>query len=341
VIRHASSTITSGSGYHSIRVVHVTAWTSYIPSFEALGRMLAIPMPQAIERIRKVTADGIFQGLISRNEAFAVVAEETWNSLGRPSYRVALPLATALTETRLNIDEKFLYFPHEVFAVDIPSGLDIRNNDGNRLLGLLVGRASRADLRGPRGDGPQLVVTTPRTDGSWNLIILQTWENAPSPSQCFVTLTPDSTVEERLNVPLDGAEQVTPSTDDKTTRQMISLAIGAALFAVSANSRFVKPIHRHSSKHSKRKAANRPPEPRRWSLGADIRLPNRPSATAATGNTGDGLQWAHLRQGHLRLTPCGPLDSRHYELRYIAPTIVRPDLPMVPAATRHTLESHV
>mgnify|MGYP001267528816 CR=1 FL=1 len=54
----------------------MTAWTSYIPSFAALGRMLAIPIPQAIERIRKVTADGIFQGLISRNEAFAVVAEK-------------------------------------------------------------------------------------------------------------------------------------------------------------------------------------------------------------------------------------------------------------------------
>jgi hypothetical protein len=123
---------------------------------------------------------------------------------------------------------------------------------------------------------------------------------------------------------------------------MVSLVLGSAMFAVAANSRFVRRVETHGKKRTGRRAGNRPPEPRRWTLGADILLPR---GRAAGGEESDdasdedrSLRFGHIRQGHLRFTPCGPREDRSYVLRYIAPTIVRADLPLAPMATRHAMD---
>ena len=67
-------------------------------------------------------------------------------------------------------------------------------------------------------------------------------------------------------------------------------------------------------------------------LGREIELP--PSVLklldAHRDSSGPGreLTHAHLRRGHLRHQRKGPMESPRIELIYVAPTIVRPDLPM-------------
>jgi len=69
-------------------------------------------------------------------------------------------------------------------------------------------------------------------------------------------------------------------------------------------------------------------------LGRAIDLP-RPLAATQTHASGGGthiLHWSHSRSAHARWQPVGPRKDPSYELRFIAPVIVRPDLPARPHA---------
>lgn len=68
-----------------------------------------------------------------------------------------------------------------------------------------------------------------------------------------------------------------------------------------------------------------------WCVGSEIALPTPAvdhkyidGERPATG----GLSTSHVRSGHMRIQPMGPRDNRRYEMIFIAPTVVRPDLPM-------------
>jgi hypothetical protein len=317
----------------------MSRWTEYTPSFDYVARKEGIPLPEAIALVGDAVKHGIENGSLAFNEAFSFSCEERWNRLGRPSYRVALPLAEALTRTDLDLKGSFLRFPHAAFALELPSSFVLRNQSGGRLSGLLVSGANDFVLApGARG----IRVEAPDGEGTWRFIVMQLWEGEFEPVSCILTLAPTDSVGEKLRAALNAKSHDASITDEKTTQQLVALAMGAALFAVGSN-KFVRPVGTGlPSKRRGRRAGNRPPEPRRWTLGADIQLPRGGAVRSATDETsepGEGreLQWAHIRQGHLRLTPSGPREDRSYVLRYIAPTVVRADLPLAPRATRHAM----
>lgn len=332
----------------------MSRWTGYIPGFDRAARMTGLPLPGAIRRYTQFVQDGIASGRLAANDSMTLAGELAWHRLGRPSYRVAAPLAHALTRTRLDIDAAFIRFPHAAWGIELPLGVDIRNLAGNRLEGLLVSAMRETDLAPAT---LRLRAIAPDGKGTWRLLVCQRWAHEDDTVSFALTLWPGVTVSERIAevTGAGGASKCrTPQkhdvtiTSDDTLGQIVSLVVGAAMFAVSANQRFVRPVTRHGRRGRRRgrKARNRPPEPRRWTLGADIVLPGGGSSPGHTGGVagGDGggggrcLRFAHIRQGHLRMTPTGPRDDRRYVLRYIAPTVVRPDLPLAPRATRHRLD---
>lgn len=317
----------------------MSRWSEYIPLSDYYAREVGVPLREAVQTVGKVIEEGVRTGKLQTFEMVSYLAERNWTELGRPSYRVSTALAEALVETDLDIQAKHIRFPHSVFGIEIPRGFTLLNAQGRRLLGLLV-TATRLSPTGDQAGAYVLGIEAPDGEGPWGFTVCQTWEGEEeTPATFRVRLDPDDVVGERLK------EMTTKRVDDAVTvpesrARLVALALGAALFAVGANSKFVRPIQA-GGKRQGRKAHNRPPEPRRWSLGADIVLPRRgkpAGPTEPTEGSGRSLQWAHVRQGHLRLVPTGPRSERTYVLRYIAPTVVRPDLPLAPRATRHLLD---
>lgn len=67
---------------------------------------------------------------------------------------------------------------------------------------------------------------------------------------------------------------------------------------------------------------------RGWKVGSEIDLP-RPLVNRLERRdpTGRELEYGHVRSGHMRMQPCGE-GSRDRKLIFVAPTVVRPDLPI-------------
>jgi len=68
-----------------------------------------------------------------------------------------------------------------------------------------------------------------------------------------------------------------------------------------------------------------------WLVGTDEMFIRRPTERRP-GRTGTGqeLEWAHIRGGHLNFYWCGPRSEPKLEPRWLTPTTVRPDLPFKP-----------
>lgn len=66
---------------------------------------------------------------------------------------------------------------------------------------------------------------------------------------------------------------------------------------------------------------------RGWKVGSEIELP-RPIVIGKESGEWQGgeLSASHIRSGHMRMQPCGP-KSQDRKLIFVAPTVVRPDLP--------------
>lgn len=330
------------------------SWTGYTPAFDIYAKQAGIPLPKAIDELGATIQRGVAEGSLLINEAIGHLAERTWNTMGRPSYRVAPALADALADTDLDLDATFIRFPHPVFGIELPASFDLRNRGGHRLEGLLVSAVREETTQAGRAIG----IDAPDGAGDWRFIVLQTWRDEDGAPVVFtLSLKPGDRVGARIReieANADFSEAYVKRGHDGTItgedalRRIIALALGSALFAVGANARLVRPVGRPPEARKKRqgrRADRRPPEPRRWVLGADISLPGRADRPAGAGADTDdedapgrSLRWSHVRQGHLRLTPTGPRSDRRYVLRYIAPTIVRPDLPLAPRATRHAMD---
>jgi hypothetical protein len=343
----------------------MSRWTTYTPNFDKLAKLNNISIGAALELTARHIMGGLGTNTYEINSAIALAGEIAWHNSGRPSYRVSTQLAETLAETRLDIDAAHLRFPHAAFALEFPPGFDIRDNKGRRLNGLLV--SAVRETRVPTEEQQELVdagwaadkavnikAEAPDGVGYWRLNVAQDWEGDHHEVNMMLTMCAGTTVADVMANALTprgdlprGYTDLTEAlpghdgniTSDHVLRRILSLALGAALFAVSANSRFTRRV---VSRSRRRPRPNRPPEPRRWSLGADIQLPrgrtvSAPGDPLTESEEGQGLTFSHIRQGHLRLTPCGPGDDRRYNLRYIFPTRVRPDLPLPPQATRHRI----
>ena len=193
---------------------------------------------------------------------------------------------------------------------------------------------------------------------SWKLLVVQSWSGEERKDNPFFVVTIDK------NKPL--SESISAAafkdrsgewfygigrsrTELNPLLRMAKLVIGSALFSVGANHKFLHriPERRGAAKRRARAKKKRRPvgyedkDRRVWSMGPSIKLPNRGGGGGSSSKSDSGrLKWAHMRQGHLRLQRVGPRGKGKYSLRYIPPTVVRPDLgfPEGYKATRHDMD---
>lgn len=309
-------------------------WTAYRSFVSDLSKEHSIAVDKVCDCAQIALDEDVRS---SAPECFSMVAEINWIKIGRPSYRVATPLANALVKTNLDIDSSFVRFPHGVFSVEFQEGHKIGD-----LKSLLVFAASAETVatepggrRYSRADSIRQSKPVPPDGKSHWVLSVSADVGKPDYDHhpISISLNPGEKLSDRLDL-LDTTEEM---------KGFVKLALGVAMFSVSANAGMVKRIgpRKKTGKRSKKSRLREASAKRLWSLGADILLPGSGSGDSVrSGGDGEGsreLSFAHIRQGHLRMQALGSVDSRHYELRYIAPTVVRPDLPLSPAATRHKI----
>lgn len=288
-----------------------------------------------------------------------LVAERGYEALKRPSYQVDGKLCAALQETRLDLDPRHLQFPHAAFALELPlegPGVIQDEGSGRCLMAILIASVTRRS----RGQAVGYKCEIPVNESAWNTVIVQRWEeeDALDPAWFLIKQEDGFTVAEAVERACSRPFRETVYSEDDggvrasqdTLRRMARLAIGASLFAVGANTKFCTRVPEPRAKRKRREKAQKKGQPvslddvevQRWKLGHTINLPRGSQGRGGDGSEeGRELKFSHLRQGHLRMQRVGSKGEYKYVLRYIKPTIVRPDLgfPEGYRATKHRLDT--
>jgi hypothetical protein len=260
--------------------------------------------------------------------------EQHWHGLGEPYYKVAPSMVEALMCTRVDIDCKFLKFSYPVVSIRLPQN-HVRN-DANApwLRGVLCTTYAIPDLeeikfiyamdfRGRYGDH----------------------------GVCFqFTLQPGKTLEECFYTPAFNPHP--PPGDDgywptaEFQRRILGLVVGTLFFAIGGKlTERDRPSVSEGLRNKKllKKSKGTIGSARKgYVVGQDILLPKsyRSIRNPFLAGEGNRLTHGHIRCGHLRWQPHGPRGNpSSYELIFIAPTVVRPDLPLKPKLTDHVVKA--
>lgn len=280
-----------------------------------------------------------------------------WHRMGKPYCKVSSAIGLMLMNTRLEFDAKFLMWPFDSFAIRFPEidnpVVDYSRNRICRAM-FVVGHTSEPDAQGHRLRRMQV----------W----LDCGETSPEPILGYdqplygyidLRLPEGQTLEEAFEASVEEsfATGKNPTNADKEfMRRALALAVATSFFMVG-NHKFVADDipNRYKEAYHRAKKKLQVPESVEQAekelkdilakskklgfngsiLGQEIELPREivqhiyeEGPQHQKGNY--QMTWAHPRSGHIRLQPCGPREDPHIEVRFILPTIVRPDLPMMP-----------
>lgn len=174
-------------------------------------------------------------------------------------------------------------------------------------------------------------------------------------SRVYVALLPEKTLKEGFEF-MDVEQHF--RIDRASQERMASLAVGVIFLAISRERKWVQRTRIKiknadyclcgSGKKYRKccgpKTNTTSGDPIGFTVGRDIQLPY--SSGSSTGvmveNRGDELQYSHIRSGHMRWQwKNDPEGKRIRELIFIAPTVVRPDLPLKPQLTPRRTKPHL
>lgn len=276
-------------------------------------------------------------------------AELSWYEAGNPYYKIWPQIATALGETNIDIDGKFLYLPFEAFEIRFPRHRDFEiKEDANcpPITSMLVYRDEiTADTK---------IIND---DRDWSLIVHYQTAETVSHDFCGFYYRMGVKSGRLLSDDYNKAERETKY--DKTTyepskqfaQKLVRIAIATCFFGTN-NHEMIMPdlpykleerYHAAVAAKDKTEAAKLLDKAKRLGhfgqrVGSELDLP-RPLIKHINESGGSQgkyeLSHGHLRSGHMRLQRYGsranPQDENNperYELIFIAPHLVRPDLPL-------------
>ncbi len=271
--------------------------------------------------------------------------EVAWHDTGRPYFRVWPQMCVHLANTSFDIPIVHLKMPFRVFAVRFPRQRWI--DTGSWSLGAV------------------LVHSSVYTGGVLNIrLLLQAYHpeciaetgatlGFAAPAHLFMDLQfreSGESVEEELNETLSkpfGIEagdrdrtDMLSSLDERWMSPVARIALACMLFASNQHELICPDLPRklriqwERAKMSDAATANAIVEKgqqkqKGWNVGSEIDLPVPVTGYRVHSQEGTrGLSHGHVRRGHMRMQQYGPRDNPHHKLIFIAPTVVRPDLPI-------------
>ncbi len=280
--------------------------------------------------------------------------------LGRPYLKIHPEMAGMMCRTSLDIPSKHLKMPFGAFEIRLPTNNNPLVDDPEHPLRSMVvaDQAAVVHLKGPQdlidGKGERRRVVYLFMDFGESATVDVGSRSVTSPIYQFLNLwlQDDQPLSQSLDQAISKsmpAQGYTPST--QLLRAATSLAIASTFFLARQHTMIFPDIHprfkqrweRAVKTNDKREldqieANNKKLHHFGWSLRSrEIELPPPKYQTAEAGSSAESrgrafdLQFSHIRSGHLRLQPYGPQYApTHYDVLFIAPTAVRPDLPPRP-----------
>lgn len=299
--------------------------------------------------------DNLINFFIKRKDSVSIMtcrAEFNWFQCGKPYYKIWPNMAHALGNVSIDIDGSYLHLPFPTYEICLPKDDAIREKEGSpRLRSLLVHRWENEDAEFPlqkrnyadrdytllvhyqfdtdiESDGMGWYYSLPVKKGiTLNDFFEETWER------------------DSFKLCDEYKNDYIPS--KYFAKQIVALAISTAFFGTHNHQvvmpdipeKFIERYHKAVKTKNDSEAKQLLDKAKRlghfgWKVGSEIDLP-LPHVRHINENTGgnvphNSLQFGHIRSGHMRLQPYGSEEkkNKHYELIFIPPTAVRPDLPI-------------
>jgi hypothetical protein len=267
----------------------------------------------------------------------------SWYAAGCPEYRVHPAMISAMRATSIDIEARYLRFPHHVFTISLPAGRDFEVReapDKPVIHGLLVSSFEEAEARpdDPVFISKQGIRYTKVLDNSRpqirKLLISVSYHNGKEWEYSVLKcpLHDDKTIEDLFTSMAVGPNASIGYWPSIGFRQDIAaLTVGVCFFAIGKT----KVIEEAHLPRQQRRELERSGEPRFiFDVGRTIEIPrplydSKVYDTTENEPTGRHLNYSHIRSGHLRWQKKGGKGSKgRYDLIFVAPTVVRPDLPM-------------
>jgi hypothetical protein len=259
--------------------------------------------------------------------ALISAADMVWYESGCPYYKVWPSIANALCHTEMQIDGEHLRLPHRGFEIRLPK----TDNP--------LAPAPAACVAGfERIEG--------QDDRDWSLLVVfLDGDHKDYESHTWVLDVPVKTGRS-LEDSLGDMDVDSLCPNPELARRMLRLAVGVTFFGMDRHELILPDVPRRIIERYQRQ--NRQPSPEEagdilreareegrngFKVGSEIDLP-RPEVRqhdqedpVAAGR--EGLTQGHVRRGHLRFQAVGE-GRRERRLTFVAPTVVRPDLPLAP-----------
>jgi len=292
------------------------------------------------------------------------LAEDQYYCAGRPYYRLYPEMLAALAKINIGIDAGLLNLPFPAFRIDFPKDTYREHDDAPYLRGLLVtGRRSgdpgiASSLRtkfAPAGIENPSYISIDADFG--DELRMRGLPNLSLPCKPFIVIETreGATIHKRIEEAFNWSEEDGTSQyiRDEAPGYMPSqefmaswarIAVGIAFFAVNRHEVVISDIpaalkdklDRAKASGSKKRIARARsrmrPFRKGFTVGKELLVPRSLTESDDGTTSGPGLQFAHLRTGHMRWQAHGP-RMQERKLIFIPPTLVRKDLPMPPEAT--------
>lgn len=279
-----------------------------------------------------------------------------WHSIGRPYYKVYPEMLEMLGNTKMNFDAAYLNSPFEVFSVlmpglpGLPASMLVRVHDRHRVLEdrrrFFEKHADRMPPAMRAGEEKMLADYERATErltarkGAFAKQVGVTYYTAHQQAETIpFAYWEGETVESRLDE--DATDGRVPEECRRIVRVLFPIAIAVAMFAINKHELVAPDIDRDilirkfpggrskaSQKLAEEKRQREAAKVKGWKVGSEIDLPRpRVITQGQPPERGGELTCGHVRSGHMKMQPCGPRNQDR-KLIFVAPTIVRPDLPI-------------
>ena len=250
-----------------------------------------------------------------------IASELHWHRMGRPYYKLWPGICDQLCRTAMNFDSKYLQLPFLAYTVLLPIGYFSTD-------AMLVTMTNRLD---DEREYRRLTVSFGNSGFGDHFLVLNLFEGE--------TIEKALTLLDRKNE--DIRTRCENDISKQESDQLYPLAIATAMFGIDQHELVAPDTDREvlMRKYPKgrSKAAERVARELRekylskitsFRVGSEIDLP-RPDVirVGSPEDKGSELTQGHMRSGHMKMQPCGP-KNQDRKLIFVAPTVVRPDLPM-------------
>jgi len=290
--------------------------------------------------------------------------EYEWYRASRPVFKIFPGMVDALAHTSIDVECEHIELPFPAFKIDLPAGNLLGQAYGEKGYdGLFVTTSDILNFENMEGgQGVKLCIFATRSDvgedygkvgykGYCRIMAdCGTFPFSSHHSMLALPIIDQSMTVAELLAKYD--EQMVQHDHDfgqrMARRRVLSLVIATMLIAISHDKRLIKPEQRGVKHRLKADRARKRGDKaaglagnKGFLIGADIKLPKdlRRAMNEPAGTVGSSLNYGHIRSGHLRVQPYGKkCEKKTYKVIFIAPSLVRPDLPLKPKLTDRAIK---